>query len=887
MSYEIPTPTLGPTPPLRAAPSLRRFTVVPRLPVPLEGLRTLAQNLFWVWTPLARDLFVRIDPPLFDTVRGNPIELLSRVKQSRLDELARDDAFVAHLQLASDALAAYLSQRSWYDRHVEARGATSPATTAARIAYFSMEYGLHESLPIYSGGLGVLAGDHLKTASDLGLPLVGVGLAYGEGYFRQVLNDDGWQGERYPRNDWHKLPVTPVMADDGARLLIRVAYPEGDVVAQLWRVQVGRVPLFLLDTNLEANTPEGRAITGPLYGGDSEFRIRQEIMLGIGGVHALEALGLTPTVCHMNEGHSAFLAIERIGRFMRERGASFEVAREATRAGNVFTTHTPVPAGNDAFDAALVRRYLEPYRAGLELDDATLLGLGKVTPSDPVAPFSMPVFAMRNADHSNGVSVLHGEVSRTMWRELWPDIPAHEVPIGAVTNGVHVPSWVSPEMSALFTRYLGPRWAAAIDDPALFARAQEIPDAELWQVHEHRRHRLVTLTRQWLRQSLERRGERDEAIAAADEVLDPRALTIGFARRFATYKRADLLFTDLERVTRLLANDERPVQLVFAGKAHPQDRAGKELIRAVVHAGRKADLERRVVFIEDYDMRIGRALVSGVDVWLNTPRRPHEASGTSGMKAAANGALNASILDGWWAEAWAAHGRDVGWAIGRGEEYDAPSADLTRSDAGDRIEAELLYDVLEREIVPLFFDRDRSSGLPRGWIRKMKASIAKLVPQFNTARMVKEYAERFYAPALTKATTLASPDLGGAERLVGWKREVRAAWKDVAIEALDVRSDEALHVGEPMVVEAKVALGGLRPADVLVELYFGPTHGDHELPSGTLARMQVVGTNPDGTFVFRGSIPTYESGAHAFTARVVPHSPLLSHVHETTLVRWA
>jgi starch phosphorylase len=869
MSYESPAGPGDAVTSLRATPTLRRFTVVPRLPPPLERLRELVSNLFWVWTPVARELVVRIDPELFEEVHGNPIELLSRVTQKRLDELACDEAFLSHLDTAHTALRTYLSSRGWFQR-------TFPNVKDARIAYFSMEYGLHESLPIYSGGLGVLAGDHLKSASDLGLPLVGVGLAYAEGYFRQLLNADGWQGERYPRNDWHKLPVAPVMQGDGSgkRLVIEVQYPDRVVHAQVWRVQVGRVPLFLLDANLEENAPADRAITGPLYGGDQEFRVRQEIMLGIGGVHALEAMQLTPTVCHMNEGHSAFLAIERIGRVMRERGASFEVAREATSAGNVFTTHTPVPAGNDVFDPALVRRYLEPYRAALGISERELLDLGKAT-SDPHAPFSMPVLAMRTADQCNGVSVLHGEVSRRMWQTLWPDVPEHEIPIGSVTNGVHVPSWISAEMSALFTRYLGPRWAESTDDEALWARVNEIPDAELWQVHEHRRHRLVTLARKWLA----RADRRESAPRDVDDALDPRALTIGFARRFATYKRATLLFSDIDRVTRLLGDRDRPVQLVFAGKAHPQDRGGKELIRSIVHASRARGLHGRVVFLEDYDMRIARAMVSGVDVWLNTPRRPHEASGTSGMKAAANGALNVSVLDGWWAEAFAKHGWQVGWAIGCGEEYD--------DGEGDRIEAELLYDVLEREVVPLFFDRDRPSDMPRAWVKRMKASIARLVPAFNTARMVKEYTERFYAPAIEATRRLTAEGLSLATELASWKRRVRAAWPLVAIHDVATRSPEEVPVGEPLRVDTTVHLGELTPEDVVVELYYGPTHGGHELSRGATVRTTVAAELGAGTYLFTGEIPTRESGAHAFAARAMPWNPAMSHPYETSLVRWA
>lgn len=856
-------------------PTLRRFTVVPRLPASLERLRVIAQNLWWSWSPVAREMFNRIDADLWEEVHGNPIELLSRVSQKRLDELASDDAFLSHLDAAHTTFTTYMSQKGWFARRF-------PEAGHAKIAYFSMEYGLHESLPIYSGGLGVLAGDHLKTASDLGLPLIGIGLAYAEGYFRQVLNDDGLQAENYPINDWHRLPVVPVFSKESdkeqKRLIIRVTYPERTVLAQLWKVQVGRVPLYLLDANLSENKPEDRSITGPLYGGDQEFRVRQEIMLGIGGVHALEAVGMSPTVCHMNEGHSAFLALERIARYMRDRGASFAVAREAASAANIFTTHTPVPAGNDAFTPDLVKRYLEPYRAPLGITEDELVALGRMNPTDRTSSFSMPVLAIHASDHANGVSALHGEVSRSMYKPLWPDLPDHEVPIGSVTNGVHTTSWVSAQQGALYTRYFGPRWAETPDDAAIWSRARDIPDAELWQVHEHRRHRLVTLCRKWLRATAERRGEGPDAIAACEEVLDPNALTIGFARRFATYKRATLLFSDAARVQKLLGDAKRPVQLIFAGKAHPQDKGGKELIRSIVHASRESEFTGKVVFIENYDMRIARAMVTGVDVWLNTPRRPHEASGTSGMKAAMNGALNLSVLDGWWAEAWGRWGWEVGWAIGRGEEY--------KDAAGDAVEAELLYDLLEREVVPLFFDRD-ASNLPRGWIKRMKATIEHLAPEFNTARMVREYTERFYVPAIRLEKKMTQDNLAGAKELVAWKEAVTRGWPKVSVRELRATSESEMSVGDPVDVEAVVDLGALTPNDVVVELYHGPTAGSQELARGEIVRMSLSEKRSDGSYRYVGKIPTKESGAHAFTARVMPWNETMSHPYETSLVRWA
>lgn len=857
-------------------PTLRTYTVVPRLPAPLERLRDLAENLWWSWAAEARELFLRLDGELWEKVRGNPVELLASVEQRRLDELATDDAFLGRLDFAHATLQRYMTREGWFAK-------TFPECAGARIAYFSMEYGLHECLPVYSGGLGLLAGDHLKTASDLGLPLVGVGLAYAEGYFRQVLNRDGLQQERYPTNDWSRMPVSPVFLDaTGTRLVIDVTYPDRVVKAQLWKAQVGRVPLFLLDTNIAENRAEDRGITGSLYGGDAEFRVRQEIMLGIGGVHALEAMGLSPTVCHMNEGHSAFLAIERIARLVRSRGATFEVATEAGSAQNVFTTHTPVPAGIDIFDGTLVKKYLEPYRAALGITAEQLLALGRSNDETQKEKFQMPVLAIRTSDHYNAVSALHGEVSRKMWSKLWPDLPEHEVPIQSITNGVHTASWVSDEMGALFNRYLGPRWSETPDDAALWGRVHEIPDAELWEVHEHRRHRLVQLCRRWLRAAAERRGESSEDVAACDEVLDPRALTIGFARRFATYKRATLLFSDLDRVTRLLGDASRPVQLVFAGKAHPQDKPGKELIRNIVHLARSADFAGKVVFIEDYDIRIARALVSGVDVWLNTPRRPLEASGTSGMKATMNGALNVSVLDGWWAEAFAAHGRDVGWAIGHGEEY--------ADESGDAVEAELLYDLLERDVIPTFFEREgharRVEALPRRWIKKMKNAIGYLTPEFNTARMVREYTERFYVPSHKLWHRMVDGDLRGARELWAWKERVRRGWPKVRVAAVSQKTPENVRVGDPVRVTSTIELGDLSPEDVVVELYYGPTGGALSLDHGEVLRMKVEERDASGAYRYAGEIPTRESGAHAYAVRVMPYSAAMSHPYEASLVRW-
>lgn len=850
-------------------PKLRRFTVVPSLPASLERLRSLAYNLWWTWNHDARELFEILDPALWEKLHQNPVSLLARVPQQRLDDFARDDAYLTQLEAQYNAFERYMSRPGWFTK-------AHPELKNELVAYFSMEFGLHECVPVYSGGLGVLAGDTLKTGSDLAIPMVGIGIAFAEGYFRQVLNDDGWQMERYPLNDWPDLPVLPVNDENGHRIIIEVPYPGRMVQVQAWKVQVGRVPLYLLDANIPANSPEDRRITNALYGGDHDHRVRQEILLGVGGIRLLTRLGMTPTVCHMNEGHSAFLAIERILRTMEDHHVPFDVAAEASSAGNVFTTHTPVPAGIDQFDHGLVAHYLEPFRNATRLTTQQLLALGRSDPNDQNSKFSMPVLAIRLSQWHNAVSELHGSVSRKMWSDLWPDLPVHEVPITHVTNGVHAGSWTCAEVSELLTRYLGPRWREDVDDVDMWERTARIPDAELWQAHQRRRMRLVRFCREHLGNAAERRGANPAEQQLAREVLDPEALTIGFARRFATYKRAALLMRDKERLARLLGDKDRPVQFVFAGKAHPHDDQGKDLIRQIVHTAHSPQFRGKIVFIDDYDMGIARRLVSGVDVWLNTPRRPMEASGTSGMKAALNGVLNCSVLDGWWLEAWAP---DVGWAVGRGEEYVDPGY-------GDSVEAQNLYQLLENEIVPLFYDRGLDR-MPRRWIAMMKRSMAVIGPRFNTMRMLREYADRMYVPAIERSRALFGDGLGAARKLTDWKRHTREHWSAVRVERIVEKHGTEVPVGTPLDVEADVFLGALTPDDVHVELYHGHLEGGQELSHGDVSAMRCVQHLGDGRYRFEGSMISRLSGSHAYAVRVLPMNQGMTNRFEMALIRWA
>jgi starch phosphorylase len=836
--------------------NIHSFQVKPNLPPVLAPLRELAMNLWYSWNWDAVQLFIRLDPVLWEKCGQNPVLMLGQLSQDALDAAARDESFVSNLNRVHEQFRRYLSQPGWF---TENHGGERRFLTA----YFSTEYGLDEGLPIYSGGLGVLSGDHLKSASDLGLPLVGVGLLYQKGYFRQILNADGWQQELYPDNDWYNMPVHLETGDDHSPLTIDVDLAGERVLARVWRVQVGRTPLILLDTNVDGNAQHHREITSTLYGGDREMRIRQEMVLGVGGVRALRALGMEPTVFHMNEGHSAFLALERIRTLMKDFGVTAGAAREFVAATNVFTTHTPVPAGNETFDPALVLKYLQPIAAEIGLSAQEFLAIGQDGPQSGKT-FGMTVLALRNASFANGVSRLHGEVARTMWKDLWPGLPQAEVPITSITNGIHTRSWISHDMAELFLRYLGPRFTENPGDASVWDRIDSIPASELWRIHQIRKERLVFFVRKRLAGQLRRQGAGPASQRTAEEVLDPQALTMGFSRRFATYKRASLLFRQPERLVRLLNDSQRPVQILFAGKAHPQDLPAKEIIKSVVAHARDARLRHRIVFLEDYDINVARYLVQGVDVWLNTPRRPLEASGTSGMKAAANGALNCSVLDGWWEEG---HDVDTGWAIGDAEVYPDPEEQ-------DRIECESLYHLLENEIVPLFWDRDRS-GMPRQWLTMMKASIRKLGSVFNTHRMVREYTERAYLPAHQLGRRWLDENLEGATALDLWRQRVDQAWPQVSVRLGETPARE-IGVGTTLEVPVRVRLGSLSPEDVAVEVRYGPLAPDGEIRDAVVSRAELIRSEGD-EYLFLAKLPCGVTGRCGFSARILPlHKDLLA-----------
>jgi glycogen phosphorylase len=843
--------------------ALRSFTVRPHLPVALAPLQELATNLRWSWDERTRDLFRWVDPETWELSFHDPVRLLGTAPRERLEQLAADPTFMGFLGEIHGELRRYLEAPRWFQNR--------PGGPLRAIAYFSPEFGLAEALPQYSGGLGVLAGDHLKAASGLGVPLVGVGLFYRQGYFRQTLNPEGWQEEHYPALDPHAMALALV---EGARVEVDLA---GETLAaQVWLAQVGRIKLYLLDADIDDNDEELRAVTNRLYGGEIEHRIRQEILLGVGGVRALAAVGEATQVFHTNEGHAGFLGLERIRQLITEEGLAFPEGIEAVRAGTIFTTHTPVSAGIDRFPRDLIQRYFKDWAAecGISLDQ--LMHLGHFPDEAPDAPFNMAVMGLRLAGLANGVSQLHGRVSRQMFHALWPSVPADEAPIGSVTNGVHARTWVAPEMADLLNRAVLPSWEEA--DADAWARVADARDDEIWRVREQGRERLVSFVRSRLKSSLLARGVSESDAAWCDEAFDPTALTIGFSRRFAAYKRATLLLSQPERLRRLLLSPERPLQLLFAGKAHPADDVGKEMIRQLVQFSRQPDLRHRIAFIEDYDIAVARMLYQGCDVWLNTPRRPLEACGTSGEKAALNGALNCSILDGWWAEMFDGSN---GWAISSAESYE----DL---DHRDRVEADSLFELLERQIVPLYYDRFEGR-VPRRWVRRVKSSLQSLGPRVTASRMVKDYVELMYEPIAARTDLLSASGQARARALAGWKVRVRSAWPDVYVGHVHSEAGSALaELGENRHVEVLVALGSLSGDDVAVELLHGPVGPNDEITEFSVVTLHLVGLGDEsGHYRYEGSFSCSRAGRYGYTVRVVPAHPDLLIPAEMGCVAWA
>ncbi|UFR02184.1 glycosyltransferase family 1 protein [Streptomyces sp. Go40/10] len=854
--------------------AIRRFTVRPVLPDPLRPLSDLARNLRWSWHAETRDLFQSVDPEAWASAGGDPVRLLGSVRPDRLAELAADRRFLRRLTAAADDLDDYLTGDRWYQ--------TQSDGLPAAVAYFSPEFGITAALPQYSGGLGILAGDHLKAASDLGVPLIGVGLLYRHGYFRQTLSRDGWQQEHYPVLDPHELPLTQLKEPDGTPAQVSLALPGGTALrARIWLAQVGRVPLLLLDSDVEENDFGERGVTDRLYGGGSEHRLLQEMLLGIGGVRAVRTYcRLTghpePEVFHTNEGHAGFLGLERIAELCAE-GLDFDSALEAVRGGTVFTTHTPVPAGIDRFDRELVGRHFGPDAELPGIDVQRILALGSETyPGGEPGLFNMAVMGLRLAQRANGVSLLHGQVSREMFAGLWPGFDPEEVPITSVTNGVHAPTWVAPEVLRLGARQIGSERAEdalTVGGSERWDSVAEIDEQEIWELRRTLREQLVQEVRERLRVSWRQRGAGNAELGWIDGVLDPDVLTIGFARRVPSYKRLTLMLRDRDRLTDLLLHPDHPIQIVVAGKAHPADDGGKRLVQELVRFADDPRVRHRIVFLPDYGMAMAQKLYPGCDVWLNNPLRPLEACGTSGMKAALNGCLNLSVLDGWWDE-W--FQPDFGWAV--------PTADgaCTDADRRDDIEAAALYDLLEQRVAPRFYERGRA-GLPDRWIEMVRQTLSLLGPKVLAGRMVREYVDRLYAPA-AQAHRALTPDT--ARDLAEWKSRVRSAWPGVSVDHVETTATTATaELGATVGLRVRVDLGDLGPDDVEVQAVSGRVDAEDRITDATAVPLKPTGT-PDleGRLLYEGPLSLDRTGPYGYTVRILPAHRLLASGAELGLV---
>ncbi len=845
-----------------------KISVFPKLPEAIARLEELAYNLWWTWEPEAQALFEAVDAERWERVNHNPVRFLRGVEQEKLNAVAQDEAYLAEYEEVLEAFDAYMADdaSTWYSRN-------HAGEQESVVAYFSAEFGLHEALPIYSGGLGILSGDHCKAASDLGLPFIGVGFLYPQGYFTQRIDREGQQHADYEKINFSEVPAKPALNAEGKEIVINVDLPGRTVYAKIWKIQVGRIPIYLMDTDVPRNAPQDRELGARLYGGDREMRLSQEVVLGIGGVRAVRALGYEPSVWHMNEGHSAFLGLERV-RELVQQGLSFDQAVEAVRADSVFTTHTPVPAGNDTFAFELIEKFFWQYwnQLGVDRDRFINFALQELPWG---AQYSMTVLALKLSAYHNGVSELHGHVSREMWQFLWPEVPIEQVPIDSITNGVHMKTWLVQELRDLYGQHLQADWLEQIDDPATWRAVDNIPDADLWAIHSERKGQLVKFARERIKRQFMRHGEGPRHMEMADTLLDPNALTLGFARRFATYKRAALIFHDEERIKRILNDPARPVQIVFSGKAHPADQPGQALIKRIYELSQQPDFAGKIVFLENYDMNIARHLISGVDVWLNNPRRPREASGTSGQKAAASGVPNFSVLDGWWEEGY--DGTN-GWAIGDPRDY----KDQETQDEADVLN---LYATLENDIVPLFYDRGEDD-LPHGWIKVMKNSIRSCAPEFSMRRMVKDYATELYLPAAASGVRYHGDGFALAKEIAAWKQQMRDRWNSVRVEA-SVAEDASISVGDTVSLDANVWLNGVPEGDVQVEIVASEQDDAGKLVDPQVVVMENGSSGENGSLRYTGHVHPDASGQLAIGVRVRASHPALINPHETGLAKWA
>lgn len=849
---------------------LGKITVTAVIPERLGRLRDMAYNLWWSWNSDAIDLYREIDLPLWEKLGKNPVRFIQEVSQRKLDQKLNDPEYMTRYDEIVRRFDTYLSdQNTWFHR-------TYPEKKDHRVAYFSAEYGLNEVLPVYSGGLGVLSGDHCKSASDLGIPFTALGLFYKQGYFSQRINRDGWQETNFNDLNVSHLPVQPVVNDHGENILISVELPGRMVYARIWQVRVGRISIYLMDTDVEQNNSQDRWLTARLYGGDQETRIQQEILLGIGGVKVLEALGVKPTVYHLNEGHSAFMGLELIRKLVQEKGLPFREAKEVVSSSVIFTTHTPVPAGNDVFPLQMIDKYFSNFWGSLGISRHEFLDLGlKVSDNQN---FNMTVLAITLSGRRNGVSELHGAVTRNIFNNLWPGVPEEEVPVTHITNGIHTLTWMSPSYKYLYDKYLGETWADRLFEQDVWERIDEIPDEDLWKTHCALKTKMIGFVRDRLRDQRLANGESVESVKQVDSLLDPNALTIGFARRFATYKRANLIFRNVERIKRILNRPDMPVQIIFAGKAHPADRPAHEVIKHINDISRQEGFTGKVILVENYNMTLARNLVQGVDIWLNNPRRPLEASGTSGQKVCINGVINFSILDGWWCEGY--NGKN-GWAIGDDTYYD-------NEHSQDNADSESIYEILEKQIIPLFYDRNEKD-VPTKWVKVMKESIRSLSYQFSTHRMVQEYTGRLYVPSMERVDKMVSDNYRFAHELAAWKSHMERNWPQVQIMAektMNALKEQKSISGETVTLGAAVYLGGIEPSSVRVELYYGPINKNGGMDDPQAAEMQIAENTGSGNYNYTTRIRLSEGGEYGYTFRVIPQHPELIDKFDMGLIRW-
>ena len=846
-----------------------RITVNPQLPKRIEKLSEVANNLWWSWNTEFLRLFQKIDKDLWEDSNKNPVKFLKRVSQEKLEEASKNIFFLKEYDRVIDNFDAYInSKNTWFSKNYA-------KNKDDLIAYFSAEYGLDQTIPIYSGGLGILSGDHLKSASDLGIQLVAVGLLYKNGYFNQKINGFGEQETEYKNIDLFDLPINPVKDEKGEDLIIHVKFPKRRLYLKVWQINVGRVKLYLLDSDIEKNNEEDRDVTLRLYGGDQEMRIRQEIVLGMAGVNLLKTLGLNPTVYHMNEGHSSFLTLEIIKDIIQEKQVSFEVAKDIASSKTVFTTHTPVPAGNDIFPIALVEKYFKEFWPKLGLSREEFLKLG-MKPREELEPgFNMGILALKIAGKKNGVSKLHGAVSRELFGDVWPDIAANESPIGYVTNGIHTCSWLSPRLKELYNKYLIPYWQDSMYDDKVWEKVRNIPNDKIWEAHQERKEKLLGLVKKSTQERLRRSNYGYDEINDIVSKLNPNALTIGFARRFATYKRATLIFKDIERITQILNNQDKPVQLIFAGKAHPRDKEGQDLIKYIHDISLMPQFKGKIFLLENYNIAMSRYLISGVDVWLNNPRRPMEASGTSGQKASVNGVINFSVLDGWWAEGYNQYN---GWTIGTNAEY-------TSYEAQDRADSESMYHTLENKIIPLYYEKDKN-GISQKWVDMMKESIVTTGGKYSTARMLVDYTEQLYIP-LCDLTKKYYEDIDNVAAFNNWKHEIFTNWKDIKITQINNLDNITIDAGNNIEVKCEVELPNISVDNVDVEVYYGKILDNGVVENVSIIPMFLEKVDEETKkYYYTAKVELTTGGNYGYTFRVMPKHEMLLEPTNLNLIKW-